>query len=248
MKVINFWHLNDYCESLNGTNIGELLLKSGLGQGCTLSVILFNLSTCLLSYAIKSEIYTLNIPKSIYTFGNNETFEQKIPATLYADDFMNCYASVKKICHKLLDDFKNMSNLAIAPSKSKVSFNRNLEDSETRDLLQLGIPPENINCKLTFLEYSIDMLSKSDTTIIEEKIEVCTAKLKNNMKKMNYLPFSLLGKKLFSQSYLNAVFLYRLQCRHIYPNQLNNAQKILNSYVIGKRLNYAVFSKYRAIS
>ena len=133
---------------MNGKDIGQLELKAGLGQGCTLSVILFNLSTCLLSYAIKSELYTLNIPKSIYSFGNNESIELKIPATLYADDFINFYSTVKEICKtfKLLDDFKNLSNLQIAPSKSKVSFNHTLEDNDTNALLQLGIPTENINC------------------------------------------------------------------------------------------------------
>ena len=98
---------------------------------------------------------------------------------------VNFYSTVKEISKtfKLLNDFKNLSNLGISPAKSKVSFNRLLEVHETNSLLELGIPIENINGKLTLLGYTIDMLSASDSDTIKETINTCKDKLKKNIKK-----------------------------------------------------------------
>ena len=63
----NFAFLN-----INSRVIGQFELKAGLAQGCTLSVLLFNLSTCLLAYAIKTEVYTLNIPRTVYSVGERK--------------------------------------------------------------------------------------------------------------------------------------------------------------------------------
>ena len=83
---------------LNNRVIGQLLLNDGVGQGCTLSVILFNIAIIVLSHAMRKSVsFHISIPRSTFKINNTQIEPLPVPDVLYADDIAKFFHSNKAI-------------------------------------------------------------------------------------------------------------------------------------------------------
>ena len=94
---------------LNNKVIGQFPLNDGIGQGCTLSVILFNIAIIVLSLAMRNTvIFHINIPRNTFKINNSQIEPLFVPDVLYADDIAKFFHSFIYIA-KTFEVFKRFA-------------------------------------------------------------------------------------------------------------------------------------------
>ena len=112
-------------------------------------------------------------------------------------------------------------------------------------LTELGFLDKNINVDIEFLGYKMS-LKTNEIELASDALKIVSEKMQTNMTRSKQLPFTIVGKEIFTRTYISSVANYRLACRDYSITILKDTQKTLDSVNFGKKSRYNGFAKYRS--
>ena len=101
-------------------------LRSGVVQGCILSVSLFNIGTIPLELATRSlKSISININKKAHFKENKDLTIENLPSIFLADDFGSVLAKPEDVegTLNIFIEFSHFSGLSYAPGKTRILTN-----------------------------------------------------------------------------------------------------------------------------
>ena len=195
----------------------------------------------------KSAFFYISIPKNTFKINNRQIEPLLVPDVLYADDIAKKFHSFKDIAKafEVFKRFASFSGLNISPEKTKLTTNMDITDEVRLFLIQLGFLEKNINVIIEFLGYKMS-LKTNEIDLASDALKVVSEKMRINMTRSKQLPFTIIGKEIFTRTYISSVAFYRLTCRDYPITKLKEIQKTLDDINFGKRSRYNGFAKYRS--
>ena len=98
------------------------------------------------------------------------------------------------------------------------------------------------------MDIDIEFLGYTMSLKTEDRVLASNAldRMKSNMTRSKQLPFTIVGKEIFTRTYISSVANYRLVCRNYTAETLTDTQKLLDSINFGKRSKYKALAKYQS--
>ena len=222
---------------VNGVEAARLNHQIGLGQGDPLSALLFIVSIIPVILAIKMANQTCGfntVPNEV-----EHNYRSQIKGTYFSDDGINIAVSTKevKFILNVYNDYSPCSNLKVNVSKTKITHNHNISDSDKRDLLDMGIRQENISDFFEFLGYQLRANRESDDFLsIKNIADKIKRKINKSMDRWKLRRQNIHGRATIANTMVNSMFSYYLMA--ILPTKqekLGELQKTIDkTFTVGQ--------------